>query len=221
MKRSRKVKRVFETAVALLLQAIVFLLEAVITLLIIAIDGRPVFFGQERVGEGNKIYKMWKFRTMKVKSRMIREEVPLEDDDRVTFLGYWLRKFCLDELPQLWNVLKGDIYLVGTRSEVNDPDKISRYDPEDWAAKLKMPHGITGYWQVFFKGEAMIYDRATIDQEKTYYKGAGFLTDLVLMVYTPFRLLIGFKRQQAPVPVIEYELEEPAFFIFSENPPKD
>lgn len=203
MKGSRIVKRVFETSLAIVLFLATLPLQAVIAIFKLLFDGLPVFFRQERVGENNKIYEMLKFRTMKVGSQMITEEVPLDEDERVTFLGYWLRKFCLDELPQLWNVIRGDIYLIGTRSEINDHDKIFRYHPGDWRDKLKMPHGISGYWQAYSKGAVPIYARATIDEERTYYKRAGFLSDLVLIVLTPLRLIVGFKSYRNPTPIVE------------------
>jgi len=207
MKNDCKLKRSFETAAAVLLLLLALPLMIIVALAILSVERKSPFFRQERVGQFNKIFTMWKFRTMKVGCRIIPEEVPLEKDDRVTFLGYYLRKWCLDELPQLWNVVKGDIYLIGTRSEINQPDKINRYHPDDWQAKLAMPHGISGFWQVSYKDILPIFDRIAIGREAIYYANAGFISDLKLIFRTPLRLVRGFKNNMS-VPVGEETFKE-------------
>lgn len=194
MKKDCRLKRFFETAVAVLLLLLTLPLMIIIVVTILSVEWKSPFFRQERVGQFDKKFTMWKFRTMKVGCRIIPEEVLLERDERVTFLGYYLRKWCLDELPQLWNVVRGDIYLIGTRSEVNQPDKINRYHPDDWQAKLEMPHGISGFWQINYKGVLPIFDRITVGRETLYYDNVEFSSDLKLIFRTPLRLVRGFKN---------------------------
>lgn len=128
---------------------------AIIALLIKMEDGGPVFFKQKRVGQNGSVFLMYKIRSMVVEAEDLRNELlaqsdvdgmfKMKDDPRVTNVGVFIRKHSLDELPQFWNVLKGDMSLVGPR-----PALIEEAETYSEVAKqrLKVKPGITGLWQV-------------------------------------------------------------------------
>jgi lipopolysaccharide/colanic/teichoic acid biosynthesis glycosyltransferase len=136
----------------------------------------PVLLRQQRVGEGAKPFKMLKFRTMYVgaeaqEQHLVQETghgpptlVKQPDDPRVTPVGRVLRRFSIDELPQLFNVLEGDMSLVGPRPEL--PWLVERYEP--WHRKrFAVPQGMTGWWQV--KGRSDRADYALRMEDDLYY----------------------------------------------------
>lgn len=128
---------------------------AIIALLIKTEDGGPVFFIQKRVGQDGTVFLMYKIRSMVVEAEELRNELlaqsdvdgmfKMKDDPRVTNVGVFIRKHSLDELPQFWNVLKGDMSLVGPR-----PALIEEAETYSEVAKqrLTVKPGITGLWQV-------------------------------------------------------------------------
>jgi exopolysaccharide biosynthesis polyprenyl glycosylphosphotransferase len=134
-------------------------------------EGPPVLFRQTRVGLHGRPFSVLKFRTMVVDAEARRAELEarnlvrgpafkVEDDPRVTPLGRWLRRLSIDELPQLWNVLRGDMSLVGPRPPV--PDEVARYDI--WhRRRLSMKPGVTGLWQVSARRNTDFDERAELD----------------------------------------------------------
>ena len=129
----------------------------IIIAIIIKITSKgPVFFSQKRVGRDGKEFKMYKFRSMVVNAEELKEKLAaqnemsgpmfkMKDDPRVTKVGKFIRKTSIDELPQLWNVLKGDMSLVGPRPSL--PKEVAQF--EDWMNKrLEVKPGLTCYWQV-------------------------------------------------------------------------
>lgn len=116
----------------------------------------PIFFSQKRVGKNGKIFDMYKFRSMVVNAEELKEKLAhqnemsgpmfkMKDDPRVTKIGKFIRKTSIDELPQLWNVLKGDMSLVGPRPSL--PKEVKQF--EKWMYKrLTVKPGLTCYWQV-------------------------------------------------------------------------
>lgn len=152
----RLVKRVFDLAVTTLLLVPGLPLMALITLAIKRDNPGPALFKQERVGEGGKNFTMVKFRTMVVGAEHMQDQVTtvdeeghviykMENDPRITRLGRFLRKTSLDELPQLYNILRGDMSLVGPRPEM--PWLVDQY--EEWQRKrFEVPQGLTGWWQI-------------------------------------------------------------------------
>ncbi len=149
-------KRIFDVIVTLIILVPTLPLMAIIALCI-KLDSRgPVFFLQKRVGEGGKPFTMFKFRSMVHGVAWKQEEIVAYDengnplhkhpnDPRVTRVGRFLRRTSLDELPQLFNILMGDMSLVGPRPEM--PELVDRY--EEWQRKrFEVPQGLTGWWQV-------------------------------------------------------------------------
>ncbi len=152
----RVVKRLLDIAVAGIILLIGLPLWLLLALLI-RLDSRgPVIFSQTRIGQGGRPFTSYKFRSMFVGSDTKRPDLAaenragrglfkLKNDPRCTRIGRWLRRLSLDEIPQLWNVLRGDISLVGPRPPL--PDEVAQY--EEWEKRrLDVPPGLTGLWQV-------------------------------------------------------------------------
>ena len=150
------VKRVIDLSVAFILLVALAPIFAVISLAIRMNSSGPVFFRQRRVGLNGRIFSMYKFRSMHDNAESLKAELlsknemsgpafKIKDDPRITSIGKLLRRFSLDELPQLWNVFRGDMSLVGPRPPV--PGEVSLYERKD-RRRLSMRPGLTCIWQV-------------------------------------------------------------------------
>lgn len=156
-KISLVIKRIFDIIVALIL---LILLSPIILILaiMIKIDSKgPVFYRQERITTYGKIFRIFKFRTMVQNADKVGTLVTVGNDSRITRVGKLIRKVRLDELPQLINVLKGEMTFVGTRPEVKK--YVDKYTDE-MKATLLMPAGITSVASIKYKDEDEILDRA-------------------------------------------------------------
>ncbi|MCE5286408.1 MAG: sugar transferase [Pelosinus sp.] len=125
----------------------------------------PVFFRQERVGLAGIPFRIYKFRTMIVDAERKGKQITVGADRRITQSGQFLRKYKLDELPQLFNILTGEMSLVGPRPEV--PRYVAEYPEEMRKLVLSVPPGITDYASIEYKDENEILGRA-LDPEKAY-----------------------------------------------------
>jgi lipopolysaccharide/colanic/teichoic acid biosynthesis glycosyltransferase len=161
MKLEKRLFDIVASAIGLLVLWPVFL---VIAVLIKLEDGGPVFYRQERIGYKGRPFKIWKFRTMVVNADKLGKPLTVGRDPRITRVGYWLRKFKLDELPQLLNVLLGEMSLVGPRPEV--PQYVALYAPEQRKV-LDLVPGITDPASIKFANEAELLAEAS-DPEKFY-----------------------------------------------------
>jgi exopolysaccharide production protein ExoY len=185
-------KRGFDILVTLVMAPFVLLLVGVLAQLI-RMDGGSAFFCQPRVGKDGRIFKLWKLRTMvpDAERRLAAylEENPvariewdttqkLRDDPRITALGAYLRKYSIDELPQLFNVLVGDMSLVGPRPMMPDQQP---YYPE--TAYFDMRPGLTGLWQISDRNDCSFAERAMHDTR--YARNMSFATDLWILLMTP------------------------------------
>ena len=133
--------------------------------LLIKMEGRgPVFFRQERVGQGGKSFRMWKFRTMIVDAEQLGRSITVGQDPRITRVGHWLRRFKLDELPQLMNVWTGNMGLVGPRPEV--AKYVALYSSEQRRV-LELKPGITDLASVKYRRESELL-AASQDPDQTY-----------------------------------------------------
>lgn len=145
-------KRLIDIIFALIGMPFVLLVFIFIAPIIFFTDKGPVFYNAKRIGKNGKLFTMYKFRSMMVNAPDIRLEDGStyngEDDPRVTKIGKLLRKSSLDEIPQIINVLKGDMSFIGPRPD--PPDWIDRY-PEDVKVFLTVRPGITGYSQAYFR----------------------------------------------------------------------
>jgi exopolysaccharide biosynthesis polyprenyl glycosylphosphotransferase len=149
-------KRLLDVAVATIVLAVSLPLVGIIALAIKVTSGGSVLFRQTRCGLNGRLFTLYKFRTMVEDAEERREELlhlnemngpvfKLSQDPRVTFLGRYLRRFSLDEIPQLWNVLRGDMSLVGPRPPI--PEEVARY--QRWQRRrLSMKPGLTCLWQI-------------------------------------------------------------------------
>ena len=186
----RAIKRGFDvltSGLALILLSPLFL---ILIVLIKREDGGPAFYSQTRIGKNGKPFKMWKFRSMIVNAdKMVKQleeqnEIDgamfkIKDDPRVTKIGHVIRKYSLDELPQLWNVLKGDMSLVGPRPPL--PSEVEEYTDYDKQRLLVMP-GCTGLWQVTRRNEADFDEMVWLDI--VYINHSGLWEDFKLIIKT-------------------------------------
>jgi len=183
----RAVKRIFDLVVGSILTVVSLPLMALIALAIKLDSPGPVIFKQQRVGENGKLFFMYKFRSMVDGADERREEViqrasdgtiahKWPDDPRVTRLGRFLRAFSLDELPQLFNVLRGEMSLVGPRPEM--PWLVEKY--ENWQLKrFTVPQGITGWWQVNGRASKLMHENT--EEDLFYIKNYTLLLDLQIL----------------------------------------
>ena len=167
------------------------------TALVVKLSSKgPVLFSQIRSGLHGQPFRMYKFRTMvadaeeRLKDLVDIEEleVPgfkIKDDPRVTTIGRFLRRTSIDEIPQVWNVLKGEMSLVGPRPEM--PALVSRYTPEQ-RRRLKAKPGITGYQQVMARGIPLA---AGVKYDLIYLKHQSFFLDLYILLWTLVVLIRG------------------------------
>jgi lipopolysaccharide/colanic/teichoic acid biosynthesis glycosyltransferase len=159
-------------------------------------DGGPVFYSQERVGKGGRIFRVMKFRSMiKDAEKATGPVQAVENDPRITKVGIILRKTAMDELPQLLNIFKGDMSFVGPRSlrpkekEVHgNPDETAIEDVPGYYDRLKVSPGLTGMAQVYLPSDALRKEKFRYDL--LYIKNQSFFLDLKLIFlsfYITFR----------------------------------
>lgn len=158
----------------------------VIAILIKAYDGGPVFYKQERLTKDKRIFHIYKFRSMKVESEKDGARLARKADDRITPVGKILRNIHFDELPQIFNILKGDMSLVGPRPE--RPEIAEQYAKEipEFDYRLKVKAGLTGYAQVYGKYNTTPYDKLKLDL--TYIENYSVIMDIKLLMLT-FKIL--------------------------------
>lgn len=158
------IKSFFDLIISIALILLFTPLLLLIIFLILFFSNGPVFFKQIRLGLRGAPFKLLKFRTMRVEKDTEKSSFNPGDISRITFLGKYLRKTKLDELPQLFNVLKGDMSIVGPRPEV---EKWTKVYPEKWAIVHKVKPGITDNASILFRNEEEIL-RNSPNPEETY-----------------------------------------------------
>jgi lipopolysaccharide/colanic/teichoic acid biosynthesis glycosyltransferase len=159
-----KVKRMMDVAVSSVMLVFLAIPMAVIAVMIKLDSEGPVFFRQERVTQYGRIFKIYKFRTMVENAQQLGTQVTVAEDARITRVGKVLRRYRMDEFPQLFNILAGDMTLVGTRPEVIKYVKC--YTPEMYATLL-LPAGLTSRTSIAYKDEDKLLTDAK-DADKTY-----------------------------------------------------
>lgn len=193
----RFMKRVLDvvlSGLALLLASPIMLMVAVA----IKLDSAgPVLFRQKRVGENGHIFGMYKFRSMVPNAEALQEQInqvdedgqilfKFRDDPRITAVGRFLRRTSLDELPQLLNVLQGDMSLVGPRPEL--PWLVEKYEP--WQMKrFAVPQGITGWWQVNGRSDKPLH--LNTEDDIYYVQNYSLWMDIYILLKTPWVVLRG------------------------------
>ncbi|QIK70039.1 sugar transferase [Erysipelothrix sp. HDW6C] len=173
------VKRFIDIAVSAIALLLLSPLMLIIALCVKLNDGGPVFYSQGRLTKDGKIFEVYKFRSMKVDSG----DKPVSvDDDRITKVGKFIRKFRIDELPQLINIIKGDMSIVGPRPEsVYMTENIIKIVPQ-FGFRLKVKGGLTGYAQIFGKYNTHPLDKLLLDIE--YIENFSIMNDFKLMLQT-------------------------------------
>ena len=193
---SRWAYRFFKRAFDIVFSAVVLVcfcwLYAIIAILVKADDPKgPVIFSQDRVGRDGGIFRMHKFRSMVADAEDRLGELQafnektgpvfkIKNDPRVTRVGHWLRKLSLDELPQFWDVLKGDISIVGPRPAL--PKEVEKYTDYQRQRLLVKP-GITCYWQTRRDRDSITFDE-WVDLDLLYVRKCGPWTDFKLIIQT-------------------------------------
>lgn len=189
-------KRAIDIVGALVGLAITGILLIPLAIIIKMDSPGPIFFSQTRCGWMGKRFKIWKFRSMCTNAEALKSQVanqiegPLfknDNDPRITRVGRFMRRTSLDELPQFWNVLKGEMSLVGTRPPT--PDEVDRYEIPEWQ-RLDVKPGMTGEWQV--KGRSRITKfEDVIRLDLQYQKNWSLSYDLKLILQT---ILVLFQK---------------------------
>lgn len=184
---NRIIKRVFDIVWSI---CSIVVLSPIIMVTMLAIyldDGTPVFFVQKRVGKGGKIFSFFKFRTMVRNAERIGAGYEIESQDpRITRTGAFLRRWSIDELPQLFNVLRGDMSIVGPRPTL--PYQVEQYS-EHQRRRLEALPGLTGLAQISGRNKLSWPERIELDIQ--YIDNYSFLADLKIIFYTFFALVDG------------------------------
>ena len=183
------VKRGVDIAVITLALTVLAPMFAMVALAILVEDPGPILFRQTRVGRGGRLFKMLKFRSMKVNPEALHASLQSDDgndvrkklkrDPRVTRVGRFIRRFSIDELPQLWNVLIGDMTLVGPRPPI--PAEVALYGVHEWR-RLDVTPGLTCIWQVSGRADVPFPEQVLMDQE--YVLNRSLKGDLELLAKT-------------------------------------
>lgn len=198
-------KRIFDICFALLIAPLALLVISVVgVVMVLSGEGADIFFGHRRIGRNGKVFKCWKIRTMvkdaETKLRAHLAENPeaaaqwardhkLDNDPRITRMGSFLRKTSLDELPQIWNVLKGDMSFVGPRPIVRmELHKYGQHRP----VYTSVRPGVTGLWQVSGRNDISYAERVALDVD--YVDGMTFWRDLKLILKTVLVVVIPTGR---------------------------
>jgi exopolysaccharide biosynthesis WecB/TagA/CpsF family protein len=183
-------KRTLDLAIALNALILVGPLFAALCLLITLEDRGPIFFRQTRIGANGKPFKMWKFRSMAVDAEARRQKLlaqserdgvcfKMKHDPRITAVGRWIRRLSLDELPQIFNVVKGDMSIVGPRPAL--PQEVITYDDRA-RARLQGTPGLTCTWQVSGRADIPFDQQVELDVE--YLNSRSLLRDIKLIAKT-------------------------------------
>ncbi|MBO9343976.1 MAG: sugar transferase [Roseiflexus sp.] len=193
----RRAKRIMDLALSLLAMPIVLPLFAIIALAIkIESPGGPVIFTQNRTGKSGRRFKMYKFRTMVPNAEELKKQLAhlnelqwpdfkITNDPRVTRVGKFLRKTSLDELPQIINVIRGDMSLVGPRPTSFDASTYQLWQ----TARLDVKPGLTGLWQVYGRGNTEFDERLRLDILYIEHRCLGL--DIEILVRTALAVFQG------------------------------
>ena len=194
----RALRRFLDISVSFTALAILFLPLLVVAILIKLESPGPVFFTQKRVGKWGVLFNMYKFRSMCVDAEFLKSSLAeqnemdqgvlfkMKEDPRITKTGKFIRKFSIDELPQLWNVLKGDMALVGPRPPV--PQEVAEYTIDN-RRRLEIKPGITCIWQVSGRSDIPFVQQVELDVD--YINTHSFLTDIKILLLTVPAVLKG------------------------------
>jgi len=187
----RLVKRLFDLVVTGVWLIPALPLMGILALLIWVFDGRPILFKQKRAGENGRLFTVYKFRTM-FPNQVTETDAhgnllpKHRDDPRITPIGRFLRRFSLDELPQLFNILDGSMSLVGPRPEL--PELVEKYQP--WQReRFAIPQGLTGWWQIHGRSDKPMHLHT--EDDLYYVQNYSFWLDIQILIQTFWIVLRG------------------------------
>lgn len=192
-------KRAVDVVISVIVLILISPLLLGVVLLIYLDSPGPILFRQQRVGKQGRLFTFWKFRSMVVDAEqhrlalMTNNEMPsgvlfkLKQDPRVTRVGKWIRRFSIDELPQFWNVLKGDMSLVGPRPAL--PEEVAQYTPYQYQ-RLAVTPGITCLWQISGRSNLGFLQQVELDLQ--YIVIQSFWYDLLILLRTIPAVLKGW-----------------------------
>lgn len=195
---ARLLKRMVDVVVSATMFIMLSPLFLVVALLIKLTDGGPIFFWQKRIGRWGREFPFPKFRSMIMNAEALKKELlaqndhgqcvtfKMKKDPRITWIGRIIRKLSIDELPQLWNVLKGDMSLVGPRPPV--PSEVAEYTVMD-RRRLEITPGLTCIWQVSGRGDIPFPEHVKLDIQ--YIESQSFWLDVKLLFKTIPAVLSG------------------------------
>ena len=178
-------KRIFDLLAALGLMMILAPLFLLVVLAVRLTSVGPVLFRTQRVGKGNKLFTMYKFRTMRTDTPQVATHLLKEPDQFLTPIGNFLRRTSLDELPQLINVLRGEMSLVGPRPALFNQDDLIALRTA--GGVHEMTPGVTGWAQVNGRDELPISEKVKLDE--WYLKNRSFWLDLKIVGMTIFKVI--------------------------------
>lgn len=178
-------KRLFDLALSMALLAVLTIPMLLIAAAIRFTSTGPALYWSERVGRNNKIFRMPKFRSMYVGTPALATHLLTNADERITPVGRFLRRTSLDELPQLWSVIKGDMSFVGPRPALFNQDDLVRLRTEHGVERLRP--GVSGWAQVNGRDKLSIEDKVEFDRQ--YLARQSFLFDLHILLLTFLRVI--------------------------------
>lgn len=176
------IKRTFDIVCSVIVLILLSPLFLVVSIAIKLHDGGPIFFTQKRITNGHKEFLIYKFRSMIVDAEADGMKRATNDDDRITPIGKFIRATRIDELPQLLNIIKGDMSIVGPRPERIELDEAYTKQIPEFSNRLKVRAGLTGYAQVFGKYNTTPEDKLKLDL--LYINQQSVMLDLKLILYT-------------------------------------
>jgi O-antigen biosynthesis protein WbqP len=179
-------KRLFDLALALVAAVSLVLPIAAVVLAVRLTSPGPVLYWSDRVGRHNRIFKMPKFRSMRIDTPAVATHLLQNPDQWLTPIGSFLRKSSLDELPQLWSILKGDMSFVGPRPALFNQDDLIALRTENGVHEL-VP-GLTGWAQINGRDELPIPQKVALDAE--YLKYRSFIFDIKIMALTVQKVIM-------------------------------
>lgn len=184
-------KRLFDIILCLIAMVVAAPIMLVVAIMIKADDGGPVFYRQRRVTKDGKEFDILKFRSMIVNAEMNGAVIPAEDEDpRITRVGKKIRATRIDEIPQILNILKGDMSIVGPRPERIEHVRMYTEQIPEFQTRLKVKGGLTGYAQVYGKYNTSAYDKIRLDL--MYIENYSILLDFKIIIMT---IRILFKKE--------------------------
>ncbi len=198
------IKRVLDIVIAIIGLPFFCLIFMILAPIIVLEDRGPVFYNAPRLGRNKKIFKMYKFRSMKVNAPDLRNQDGSTyngaNDPRVTRIGRIIRKTSLDEIPQILNILKGEMSLIGPRPDLIDALDVFQTGEEE---KLSVRPGITGYSQAYHRNLIDLHDR--FKEDVYYVRNISFVFDMKIFLQTIKTVLFrkGIYRDESGKTIIE------------------